>query len=144
MKSLSFNPELFKKSVSYDQLDMIPVKDGNFNLIGEARAKLREAQMLACAAAGIAKPIAPALLPLSRAIDNVCNDMERGNLTPIPADAQGDNSTLSQRIAYKEQSSDALDQARIAAIVLMGHLEAARTAMMLALADTLPDDSTFS
>ncbi len=132
-----FDENSFKAGITSYLIDAIPVTDSNFTLITAARARLHEAQALASIAAGLPWPFAPALSPLSRAVDDFIQHIETLNVQPLPADAEGDN-TINQRIQLKEDCLDALDQAKIAAITLMTHLNKALWSTTVAVTEDFP------
>lgn len=103
-------------------IDSVPVTEDNICVLAQARQRLLEAQYLVASVTGTPWPIATRLAPLSRAIDDFTGQVARLNAQPID---QGDPTTLADRLEERERCYEALDQARLAGMALMLHLNTA-------------------
>lgn len=108
--------------MSMADINDVPVTEENMSLLDAARARFQEARSLLAMAEGKPYPVSPLLLPLCRCIDDFVDEVARRNQQPLD---EADN--LEECLEYRERALQSIDQARIAGLALVTHLEAART-----------------
>lgn len=123
--------------ISMLQLDSIEITDSNAHVVAAARARLVECQALVAIAERRDWPVSPRLMPLARAIDDSIMSVETLNRQPFD-----DDEHTSDRVICKEECHDALDQARIAGVIFVTHLERALAATLRSQAANPAADST--